>query len=320
MSAAGLYGIRDDLDDSLVRMALQRGRRVWPTGMIGPFDAPVQVVEARGHYFVMVPDRRGPHVDSAHPTLRGAVRRARSLQRKDASGRHGEWYPLRDRRKRVKRRRARRRDPEHRLEILSVNRRHPNGIHYLVRVPTTKVKRGYDLVDVLFHDNGATSTKSANRLTSTAMIASRFAREHGPSYEPGRNRFGMHGRDPQVRPKATARTPFTVSITYDGVTRSGRDEEGYVFEDYPMTLGYTLGKIESYSPYDEVQELPEGGGRALLRLYGADSHTDRTGSERRYTLHIRGSERAIRRLARMAESRGGRARDRSRQRRRRRTR
>lgn len=91
------------------------------------------------------------------------------------------------------RRRRPRRDPQHSLEILSVNRRHPNGIQYVVRVPTTKVRRGYDLVDVIFHDNGATSTKSANRLTTTGSIAARFAREHGPSYQPGRSRLGMHG-------------------------------------------------------------------------------------------------------------------------------
>lgn len=70
------------------------------------------------------------------------------------------------------------RDVGHVLEIIGSNLRHPGGPKYLVRVPDIKNRRGYDLVDVIMHFNGAVSTRSANNSASTSMKAIRFVRKH----------------------------------------------------------------------------------------------------------------------------------------------
>jgi hypothetical protein len=67
-------------------------------------------------------------------------------------------------------------------EILQRNDRHPEGTAFLVKVPSERVRRGYDLVDVIFHANGAVSTKSANRLTTTGMQAVKFIRHNVPGF------------------------------------------------------------------------------------------------------------------------------------------
>lgn len=56
--------------------------------------------------------------------------------------------------------------------IIGIGKR-PEGTNYLVKVPDTKNPRGYDLVDVLVHDNGARSIKSTARSTTTPFHAGR---------------------------------------------------------------------------------------------------------------------------------------------------
>lgn len=67
-----------------------------------------------------------------------------------------------------------RRDPSTpKAEIISISRR-PNGTNYVVKVFDPKFRQGYDLVDVLVHDNGARSIRSAHRNVSTPTRASNF--------------------------------------------------------------------------------------------------------------------------------------------------
>lgn len=61
--------------------------------------------------------------------------------------------------------------------IMNISRP-PGGTQYLVKVPTDKVKRGYDLVTVICHANGAVSTKSANCLAVTQERAGKFVRKY----------------------------------------------------------------------------------------------------------------------------------------------
>ena len=63
------------------------------------------------------------------------------------------------------------------LSILSVSRR-PEGMNYCVKVPDDKNPRGYDLVNVLRHDNGAMSLSSASRSTRTPFIASKYVKKY----------------------------------------------------------------------------------------------------------------------------------------------
>lgn len=114
--------------------------------------------------------------------------------------------------------------------------------------------------------------------------------------------------------------PFSVSMTYEVVTPESAEhgdveDRGYDYQDKRMSLSDVVREVESHGPYDEIQEMDDRRG-ALLRLYESDGSTDyRTGAETRHQLHIRGSERAIRRLAQVLDSRGV-GRDRSRRRRR----
>ena len=74
---------------------------------------------------------------------------------------------------------AARRDPQARApEIMNINPRHPSGTLYSVKVYDAKLPRGYDLVDVLVHDNGAVSTKSANSSTRTGFPATRYVKRY----------------------------------------------------------------------------------------------------------------------------------------------
>lgn len=204
-----------------------------------------------------------------------------------------------------------RRDPQ--LEILSVNTRHPSGVSYVVRVPDTRSRNGYDIVDVLMHRNGAVSTRSANRSTSTPLKASAFVRRHIASGRGGqlRDRSRMRRRS-----RRDPRAPFSVSMTYEVVTPESAEhgdveDRGYDYEDERMTLTEVVTEVRRKGPWEEAQIMPayERGKRgpqgALLRLYpsGEGDINYRTGAETRHTLHIRGSDRAIRRLADVLKAR-----------------
>lgn len=62
-------------------------------------------------------------------------------------------------------------------EILAISMR-VDGTNYQVKVPDPKNKRGYDLVDVLIHHNGARSIKSASRSRTTPERASRIVMKY----------------------------------------------------------------------------------------------------------------------------------------------
>jgi len=189
----------------------------------------------------------------------------------------------------------RRRDPEHVLEIISTSRR-PEGTNYAVRVPDPKNKRGYDLVDVLMHHNGAISTNSASRSRTTASPAIRFVKKHIEEH-------GSFRRDPEATPH------FTVSKTYEIVTPESAEEgdvedRGFEYEKTKMTLCEVIKEIENLGGFDFdtnpitlAEIVRRGNAGASLTLYAMDSHTNyRTGAETSYALHIKGSPRAMKRL------------------------
>lgn len=119
------------------------------------------------------------------------VRSVKKGMKKSSRARANPWAVCHAALKKGKKRT--RRDPSSKAEIISVSRR-PEGTNYLVKVHDPKFKGGYDLVDVLMHDNGATSTKSANRSTSTAFYAIRAVKAHIKEGHGGRMR-----RDPSKR-------------------------------------------------------------------------------------------------------------------------
>ena len=70
------------------------------------------------------------------------------------------------------------RDPQAPTAVLLNVSRRPEGTNYTVRVPDPKNPRGYDIVDVLRHDNGAVSTRSASRSTRTPFHAQKFVQRY----------------------------------------------------------------------------------------------------------------------------------------------
>lgn len=78
-------------------------------------------------------------------------------------------YPTAEARRQVQTIRHREEFPE----ILAISMR-VDGTNYQVKVPDPKNKRGYDLVDVLIHHNGARSIKSASRSVITPTKASKI--------------------------------------------------------------------------------------------------------------------------------------------------
>jgi hypothetical protein len=80
-----------------------------------------------------------------------------------------ELYPTAEARRQVQTIRRREEFPE----ILAISMR-VDGTNYQVKVPDPKNKRGYDLVDVLVHHNGARSIKSASRSVITPTKASKI--------------------------------------------------------------------------------------------------------------------------------------------------
>lgn len=209
------------------------------------------------------------------------------------------------------RRDARRSSRDPVMEIIHTNRRYPGGVEYTVKVPDAKIRRGYDLVRVVVHDSGLISTRSANNSRTTPSRASDFVKRH---IDRDRDRGGSsRQRDPAE--------PFSVSMTYEIITPESAEhgdveDQGYDYQDKRMSLSDVVREVESHGPYDEIQEMSDSRG-ALLRLYESEGSINyRTGAETRHALHIRGSERAIRRLAQVLASRDV-GRDRSRTRRRR---
>jgi len=97
--------------------------------------------------------------------------------------------------------------------------------------------------------------------------------------------------------------PFTVSKTYetwdeDALEAGETNDRGYEYEDENMSLRDVVREIENGRWEHDCMpfELPRGA--TLLRLYSADSDVDyRSGESTSTALHIRGSARAIRRLA-----------------------
>lgn len=78
-------------------------------------------------------------------------------------------YPTAEARRQVQTIRRREDFPE----IFAISMR-VDGTNYQVKVPDSKNKRGYDLVDVLIHHNGARSIKSASRSVITPTKASKI--------------------------------------------------------------------------------------------------------------------------------------------------
>ena len=62
-------------------------------------------------------------------------------------------------------------------EIIAIRMR-ADGTNYQIKVPDPKNTRGYDLVDVLVHNNGARSIKSASRSRTTPERASRIVTKY----------------------------------------------------------------------------------------------------------------------------------------------
>ena len=92
---------------------------------------------------------------------------AHSTKRDDA------LYPTSEARRQVQTIRRREDFPE----ILSISMR-ADGTNYSVKVPDPKNTRGYDLVDVLIHHNGARSIKSASRSVITPTKASKIVTKY----------------------------------------------------------------------------------------------------------------------------------------------
>lgn len=92
--------------------------------------------------------------------------------------------------------------------------------------------------------------------------------------------------------------PFSVSVTYETWDEESReagdtDDKGYEYEDARMSLSDVVRELDNYGPFDEVQVMG-----TLLRAYVADADQNlRTGEDTMRAIHVRGSERAIRRLA-----------------------
>jgi len=83
--------------------------------------------------------------------------------------RDGGLYPTAEARRHVQTIQRREEFPE----ILAISMR-SDGTNYNVKVPDPKNKLGYDLVDVLIHDNGLRSIKSASRSRTTPDRASKI--------------------------------------------------------------------------------------------------------------------------------------------------
>ena len=102
---------------------------------------------------------------------------------------------------------AARRDPAAKSpEIMNINPRHPSGTLYMVKVYDPKLPRGYDLVDVLVHGNGAVSTKSANRSTRTGFPATRYVKRYREASASEREEM-RSSRDRSSRRTRPARRP-----------------------------------------------------------------------------------------------------------------
>lgn len=86
---------------------------------------------------------------------------------------HDDLYPTAEARRQVQTIRSREEFPE----ILAISMR-VDGTNYQVKVPDPKNKRGYDLVDVLIHDSGLRSIKSASRSRTTPERASRIVSKY----------------------------------------------------------------------------------------------------------------------------------------------
>ena len=110
-----------------------------------------------------------------------------------------------------------------------------------------------------------------------------------------RRRHTRVSRDPSA--------PFSVSLTYDVVTPESAEhgdveDRGYVYEDERMSLGDVVREMNRRGPWEEVQV-----DRHLLRAYESEGSVNyRTGAETTHAIHVRGSERAIKRLAQYLES------------------
>lgn len=76
-------------------------------------------------------------------------------------------------------------------EILSISTR-VDGVNYSIKVPDKKSRNGYDIVDVLVHDNGATTTRSANRSRTTSYHAIQIVKRYA---EAERGRIGSEARE-----------------------------------------------------------------------------------------------------------------------------
>ena len=100
---------------------------------------------------------------------------AEALTRRSHStiSRDDELVPTAEARRQVQTIRHREEFPE----ILAISMR-VDGTNYQVKVPDPKNKRGYDLVDVLIHHNGARSIKSASRSRITPDRASKIVKKY----------------------------------------------------------------------------------------------------------------------------------------------
>lgn len=96
--------------------------------------------------------------------------------------------------------------------------------------------------------------------------------------------------------------PFLVSVTYDTWDEQeagDTDDRGYEIEDDPCTLTEALRAIENIGTLDELQISDD-----LIRGYSADEDINyRTGEVTMRAIHVRGSKRALRRLAQVLQSR-----------------
>lgn len=115
-------------------------------------------------------------------------------------------------------------------------------------------------------------------------------------------------RDPAER--------FIVDVTFDLVTPESAadgdvEDRGYEVEDSRENMRGVLRLMSRYGPWEdgEVSDGEVSGDRrvrenALVRFYGSDSETVnwRTGAEKSYAIHIRGTERAIDRLIDVLEA------------------
>ena len=141
---------------------------------VGPLHLEPSIADARKHAKRLDPEAFKKPLSNSHATRHhhSTKKSPAQLDREITEAlSHGGMplYPTAEARRQVQTIRRREEFPE----ILAISMR-VDGTNYNVKVPDPKNTRGYDLVDVLIHHNGARSIKSASRSVITPTKASKI--------------------------------------------------------------------------------------------------------------------------------------------------